>query len=561
MARETYPRPPVPGPKPYTPRVNRTRLGPAVALLALTLGLSVLLGAGTATATRVLPPPDQHPAQGQDQNQPTFTEAEAKDVLAEAASQLRRESEPPSAEEPVGDDVDTDITMTLRDLYLARPELTGSDRRAANEMLSRNRVYTDGEVDPVTVSTPSTECSVNFCVHYRKAPLKESSSLTQVRTTLNTLEHVRTFETQSLGYRKPVSDAPAVATTDNPDGRFDVFLGDIAREGLYGYCAADGAEPNTEDGRAPAFCVLDNDYARSQYGIAPINALRVTAAHEYFHAIQFAYDIDEDIWFMEGTATWVEDEVYDSINDNYQFLYDSPIQYPRRSADYSVDTAPYGSFVFFKYVEEKLRSRPIMRQFWEYADAPKNRFSLQAIRAVMAARNTNWTNLFTQFASWNTLPAGSYSERGGYPSPSLTMNKTLTNGSASTGWKSVNLTHISSSTIRLVPHSSLSTRKKILIEINGPDRSHGTNALIQRRYRNGKVTHSMIPLSGYGNARLLRDFNRSSIKSMYIVVSNTSTAMKDCGKIEATYGGPRYSCYGRGSYDTAQTFKVRASLR
>ena len=66
-----------------------------------------------------------------------------------------------------------------------------------------------------------------------------------------------------------------------------------------------------------------------------------------------------------------------------------------------------------------------MRQFWEYADAPKNRYSLQAIRAVIAARNTNWTNLFTQFASWNTLPADSYSERGGYPRPVLTLNKTL----------------------------------------------------------------------------------------------------------------------------------------
>ena len=52
----------------------------------------------------------------------------------------------------------------------------------------------------------------------------------------------------------------------------------------------------------------------------PINALRVTAAHEFFHAIQFAYDVKEDLWFMEGSATWVEDEVYDSINDNYQFL-------------------------------------------------------------------------------------------------------------------------------------------------------------------------------------------------------------------------------------------------
>jgi hypothetical protein len=524
-----------------------------VVLLSLALAVSVLLGAGTAIATRTLPPPNQ--------GQPTFTKAEAKDVLDQATSQLRRETKRVRAHKPVGDGVDTDITMTLRDLYRARSELTGGDRRAANEMLSRNRVYTDGEVDPITVSTPSSQCSANFCVHYRKAPQSESATATQVQTTLNTLEHVRTVETQTLGYRAPVSDAPAVPTTDNPDGKFDVFLGDLYQEGLYGYCAPDGAEPNTEDGRAPAFCVLDNDYKQSQYGIPPINSLRVTAAHEFFHAVQFAYDVDEDIWFMEGSATWVEDEVYDSINDNYQFLYDSPIQYPRRSADYSVDIAPYGSFVFFKFAAERLGSRNVVRQFWDYADAPDNRYSLQAIRAVMAARNTNWTNLFTQFASWNTLPAGSYSERGGYPTPVLTMNKTLTRSATSTGWKTVNLTHMSSSTIRIAPSSSLSTRKKILIEINGPNRSHGTNALIQRRYRNGKVTHSMIPLNASGNARLLRDFNRASIRSMYLVVSNTSTAMKDCGEVEATYGGPRYSCFGRGVYDSAQTFKVRASLR
>jgi hypothetical protein len=525
-----------------------------VALLALTLALSSLLGAGTATATRVLPAPAQP-----DDGQSTFTEAEAQDVLDQATRQLRRETR--RTDQPVGDGADTEITMTLRDLYLARSELTGRDRRAANEMLSRNRVYTDGTVDPVSVSTPSTKCSTNFCVHYRAAPLKESATAAQVQRTLDTLEHVRAFQTQTLGYRRPVSDAPVTPTRDNPNAKFDVFLGDIAQEGLYGYCSPDGAAPDTGDGRAPSFCVLDNDYARSQYGIAPINALRVTAAHEFFHAIQFAYDVDEDVWFMEGSATWVEDEVYDSINDNYQFLYDSPIRYPRRSADYSVDIAPYGSFIFFKYVAERLRSRTVVRQFWDYADASKNRYSLQAIRAVMAARKTNWTNLFTQFASWNTLPAGSYSERAGYPNPVLTLSKTLSNSAKSTGWKTVNLPHISSSTIKIVPKRNLSKRKKILIEINGPNRSHGTNALIQRRYRNGKVTHSMIPLSGYGNARLLRDFNRASIRSMYIVVSNTSTAMKDCGKVEATYGGPRYSCSGRGSYDSAQTFKVRASLR
>ncbi len=202
-----------------------------------------------------------------------------------------------------------------------------------------------------------------------------------------------------------------------------------------------------------------------------------------------------------------------------------------------------------------------MRQFWEYADAAKNRYSLQAIRAVIAAKNTNWTNLFTQFASWNAYPTGSYSEGAEYPAPTLTLNKTLSGSASSTGWQTRDLRHLSSSTVRIVPSSTLSTRRKVLIEINGPNTSHGTNALIQRRYRNGTVTHSMIPLNSAGNARLVRDFNRASISSMYLVVSNTSTSMKDCGEVATADGEPWYSCYGRGTYDSAQTFKVRATLR
>ena len=104
--------------------------------------------------------------------------------------------------------------------------------------------------------------------------------------------------------------------------------------------------------------MLDNDYARSQYGIAPINSLRVTAAHEFFHAIQFAYDVDEDLWFMEGTATWVEDEVYDYDQRQLPVPLQQPDPLTRAIAlDYSVDLAPYGSFLFFKYAAERLGSR------------------------------------------------------------------------------------------------------------------------------------------------------------------------------------------------------------
>lgn len=531
----------------------RTFRGPVIALVALALALSAPLSAGAAKGSRVPPPPDR--SQGE------FTRSEAQGVLARAKRQLRPDARRVRARKPVGHAAETDITMTLRDLYLARSVLTGSDRRDADEMLSRSRVFTDGTTDPITVSTPSTQCSTHFCVHYRPAPMTQSTTTAQVQTTLNTLEAVRGFETGSLGYRTPVADTPVVPTVDNPDARFDVFLGDIANEGLYGYCAPDGGRPDTNDGRAAAFCVLDNDYAQAQYGTAPLNSLRVTAAHEFFHAIQFAYDVYEDIWFMEGTATWVEDEAYDAINDNYQYLNYSPIRYPRTAADYTPGLHRYGAFLFFKYAAERFRARDVIRQFWEYADAPRHRYSLQAIRAVVAARQTSWPSFFSVFASWNTLPNGSYSERTSYPRPVLTLTKTLSRKARTTNWRSVNLPHLSSSSIRVAPNARLKPRSKLIVEVNAPDLSHGSTALLQRRYRNGAVSHAMMPLNASGNGRLQIPFNRKVLASVTIVVSNTSTAMRDCGRIGDSTGGPVYSCYGRGTYDTSQIFQVRARLR
>ena len=44
-----------------------------------------------------------------------------------------------------------------------------------------------------------------------------------------------------------------------------------------------------------AYCVLDNDFSAAEFGYPdPTLPLRVTAAHEFFHAIQFAYDLYED---------------------------------------------------------------------------------------------------------------------------------------------------------------------------------------------------------------------------------------------------------------------------
>src|SRR5690606_1678405 len=146
----------------------------------------------------------------------------------------------------------------------------------------------------------------------------------------------------------------------------------------YGYCTTDGKTDRA------AYCVIDDDFA--EFAGAPEKSLRVTAAHEFFHAVQFAYRVFYDYWLMEGTAAWVEDEIYDHINDNLQYLNRSALRFP----DVPLDTVRpvdsthpqdfnwvYGSWIWWRFLTEYFgpdgrRDPSVVRQIWERlaADGP-----------------------------------------------------------------------------------------------------------------------------------------------------------------------------------------------
>ncbi len=440
-----------------------------------------------------------------------YTRAEARAVLRRAARMLRGSTDP---------EAPGDLTMALRDLHLARPALRPADRREATRLLSRSTASAELQA---AAGAPRRTCSTNICVHYGSA-----TSAAWAATTLTTLDHVWAREVPLMG-RAPLPDGGVAGVSENPDDRLDVFLEDLGDEGYYGYCTTDDT---TGSSQVPAFCALDDDFARVQYGAAPLDSLRATAAHEFFHAIQFAADITEDTWFMEGSATWVEDYVYDAINDNYQYLAQSPIRYPRTALDHDGSNFPYGSFIFFTYSTER-RGVSIVRRYWDMAVG--RRTSLQAIRAVVGA--TGWSTFMTTFGSWNTLPRHSYSERLGYPRPAWWHRRTLSNRARSTGWRRTTISHLGDAAVLVSPARNLSVRKRLLVEIDGPPRASGTAALLQRRYRSGKVTHTMIRLGANGNGRTLVQFNRRVLSSVAVVVANTNR-------------------YGAG-----RVFRVRASLR
>lgn len=417
---------------------------------------------------------------------------------------LRRKEAGPTAQSPAGD-----LTMTLRDLFLARPFLTDDDRLAANRILSRDTASATVETSAARLA-PTVNCSTHFCLHYGS-----TTTSTWASTTLRTLEHVWGTEVTYMG-RAPLPDGGVPSDPDNPDDRVDVFLTNLAPQGVYGYCVGDDSPAQSQ---VPAYCVLDDNYARTEYNAAPLDSLRVTAAHEFFHTIQFSMDLSEDLWFMEGTAVWMEDFVYDDINDNYQYLSTSPIRHPRTSLDSSSSTFPYGSFIFFTYASER-QDPTLVKQFWEAATGSTT--SVPAIHNVVGA--SQWPAFFATFGSWNTLPAGSYSERAGYPSPVWGISKTLTTSSPSTGWRTLGIPHLASSSVLLRPGSRLSTRKRLLVQVNGPGLASGNAAILQRRYRDGRVTQTMITLDQNGDGRALVRLNRTVLRAVVVVLSNTGLA-------------------------------------
>ena len=164
--------------------------------------------------------------------------------------------------------------------------------------------------------------------------------------------------------------------------------------------------------------MLDNDYSRTSSRPIPQENLQVTAAHEYFHAVQFGYDVSEDGWVMEATATWAEDELYDGVNDNVQYLRSGPMSLPHKSLDQFFQAYHYGAWIFFRYLTERFPSSEggmptLVRDLWRRLDdasGGRGDYSLQGVKGVLRKRDLSLTEAFAGFSAANRTPGRSYDE-------------------------------------------------------------------------------------------------------------------------------------------------------
>ncbi|HOF60589.1 MAG TPA: FlgD immunoglobulin-like domain containing protein [Candidatus Latescibacteria bacterium] len=142
------------------------------------------------------------------------------------------------------------------------------------------------------------------------------------------------------------------------DVRYDIYLRNLAPQYVYGltYSGSNG------------YMEIDNDFAESIYAYPGVfdsrgaRGLRVTLAHEMFHSIQFLYVSyrTDWAWWMEMTATFMEELMYTDVNDYYQYLrpdwykdtiFENPALGLTSYASGSVH--PYSGMVFLLFLWQK----------------------------------------------------------------------------------------------------------------------------------------------------------------------------------------------------------------
>ena len=414
---------------------------------------------------------------------------------------------------------DPSATLALRDLWLAKPRLRGAERRQAEAMLARP---TDGVSDPAGFGYTEAEqpplCNTRLCLHYVGSGADAPPSIDWANLNLAVMDSVWSTEVDTLGYRAPLTDG---AKGGSP--LFDVYLKDLGGD-LYGFCAG---ETRVKKRTGSGYCVLDNDFATAQFPTGtPEGNLRVTAAHEFFHAVQYAYDYAEDPWMMESTATWMEERYATDVNDNLQYLPWSQLYAPHLPLDLFSRTEgayQYGNWTFWEYLSTNYGTR-IVDRAWKQAgslrsDGDKN--SIAALQKVLKGKG-GLTKVYARYAAANLTPATTYPEGAGYRVPGFKGVKTLNKGKRKRF--GIRINHLASRSYAYVPGKGTSGKKwKMSLTVAGPAKRTSPAAVVVLRLLNGKLQTKSVRLNRNGDGRIKVAFNRTRVGAVTVTLVNAST--------------------------------------
>jgi hypothetical protein len=214
-----------------------------------------------------------------------------------------------------------------------------------------------------------------------------------------------TILVETLGFDAPPSDG---SMGGGPE--YDIYIEQLGSN-TFGMTVFGDLISTAPNFKYASYIVIDNDYYEIR--TPGLNGLRVTAAHEFHHAIQLgSYGVwntptSSDFYFYEITSSWLEDVVYPEIND-YQFdaqrYFNQFRDVQGRSysfTHYSLLFPGYERAIWAHYLARRYGDSMI-RQVWEEM---KDRPFLNSLFAVLQKYGTDIALELSTFSVWNYYTA------------------------------------------------------------------------------------------------------------------------------------------------------------
>lgn len=218
------------------------------------------------------------------------------------------------------------------------------------------------------------------------------------------------FEVNYLSYPPPVSDNGV-----GGDDRYDVYIQNAG--GYYGYTQPEN-EITPGSQRYYSYIVVHNSFAG--FYTQGIDAARVTAAHEFHHAIQMSnYILREingetaDVFFYELTSTSMEEFVFDSVNDYYGYMknyFDKPERSFGNNNGYNL--AAWNIFLKDRFNFDLLKRQ--WEHFVNYRALLAIEFSLNEVNSSFAEELSEFA-VWTYFTNYRSIPNKFFKEAEFYP--------------------------------------------------------------------------------------------------------------------------------------------------
>ena len=242
-----------------------------------------------------------------------------------------------------------------------------------------------------------------------------------VDSTLTFFNYVWDKDINSYGYDPPPFETGGTT--------YHVYVTELGT-GLYGQTVLspdpiNPGHPTNEADRFTSYIEIDNDFISVYPTSRGLPGLKVTAAHEFHHAIQlgsYGYR-EDDRYFYEITSTWMEDFIFDTVNDYYQYIKysnGSPRGHfatPDLSLIYSDGLIEYSRAIWGKFLQEKYNPA-IIRNTWENL---RTETGVKALDDALINVGSTLRIAFVEFGKWNyytgirAIPDKYYSEAQNYP--------------------------------------------------------------------------------------------------------------------------------------------------